>query len=78
MDPVSALIIDLLVDKFQIPADAVQLDATFDSLEVDSLVLVELAVILESRLGVVVADDELTKGQTLTEAAELVRAKAAA
>jgi acyl carrier protein len=78
MDPVCALIIDLLVDKFQIPADAVEVDATFGSLAVDSLVLVELAVILESRLGVVVADGELTTGQTIADAAELVRTKAAA
>lgn len=78
MDHVITLISDLLVEKYQYPADAVTPAATFESLEVDSLVLIELAVVLQSRLGVDVADGELVVTQTIAQAAELVSAKVAA
>jgi acyl carrier protein len=49
----------------------------FESLEFDSLVLVELAVVLTREFGVEVTDEELADGKTIGEAAALVARKSA-
>jgi acyl carrier protein len=52
-------------------------DATLGSLDIDSLVLVELAVALEREFGVTVEAGDLRADQTLDEAAALVDARRA-
>jgi acyl carrier protein len=66
----------LLIDTFGVfGTDGIGVDTTFESLDIDSLVLVELAVLLERRFGVQVPEGELTAEQTIAEAAALVDAK---
>jgi acyl carrier protein len=72
----AGVIRELLVDTFGVfGTDGIEAGTTFESLDIDSLVLVELAVILESRFGVQVPEGELAPHQTIAEAAALVDAK---
>ncbi|MFC4032356.1 phosphopantetheine-binding protein [Streptomyces polygonati] len=67
---------ELLMKTFDVfGTEEIDLGATFESLDVDSLVLVELAVVLERRFGVRVPEGELSAEQTIGEAAALVDAK---
>jgi acyl carrier protein len=74
MESVADVIQTLLADKFG-AFDEIQADTTFESLEIDSLVLIEISVILERRFGVRIRDDELESTQTIGEAAAVVDAK---
>ncbi|MEV1008437.1 phosphopantetheine-binding protein [Streptomyces sp. NPDC049881] len=59
----------LLVEEFGCEADAVTPEATFRSLELDSLSLAEIAVLVADRTGVFVEDAGLGLDSTLAEAA---------
>lgn len=67
-------IIDLLITEHGAPAD-ITADTDFESLELDSLVLLEIAVVLSQRYDVVVADDELQEAGSVAGSIELLRAK---
>ncbi|MGW0561922.1 acyl carrier protein [Streptomyces sp. NPDC003016] len=67
-DPYS-VITTTLVDTLGIPADLVRPDATFAELDLDSLALVELALIVEEQTGARLTD-ELGADSTLATAAE--------
>ncbi|MEU6123013.1 acyl carrier protein [Streptomyces sp. NPDC047123] len=70
-------VLDILRTHFDIPADTAP-DTGFHLLDLDSLVLIELAVILTREYGVEVDGEELAGAGTAARAAELVSAKAAA
>jgi acyl carrier protein len=70
-----ALLTDLFTDTFGAPAASVQPDASLESLDFDSLVQVELAVILERVLGVTIDESDLRADQTVREAADMLLAK---
>jgi acyl carrier protein len=67
-------IIDLLITEHGAPAD-ITADTAFEALELDSLVLLEIAVVLSQRYDVVVADDELQEAGSVAGSIELLRAK---
>jgi acyl carrier protein len=75
VESVADVIRTALVEKYGVFGDDMGADVTFDDLEVDSLVLVELSVALERRFGVKLPDGVLTPELSLGEAAELVEAK---
>ena len=72
MDSVVTYIIDTLTEKFAVPREYLTADAEFDSLGLDSLVLTELTVILRSRYGVRLDEDEVTSARTVVDVAALV------
>jgi acyl carrier protein len=72
MDSVVTYIIDTLAEKFAVPREDLAADAEFDSLGLDSLVLTELTVILRSRYGVRLDEDEVTSARTVVDVAALV------
>jgi acyl carrier protein len=75
METMTQVITETLVEKFGVsPADATP-DSTFGSLDIDSLVLVEMSVILGDRFKIEVKEGELAEAQTIRQAAELVTAK---
>jgi acyl carrier protein len=76
-DALRTRIADILHTQFQVPLAALGPDASFDGLGFDSLVIVELGLVLENEFGAPVEDGELTSVMTLTEAAELVAGKVA-
>jgi len=67
-------IIDLLITEHGAPAD-ITAETGFEALELDSLVLLEIAVVLSQRYDVVVADDELQEAGSVAGSIELLRAK---
>ncbi|WP_190344757.1 acyl carrier protein [Streptomyces venezuelae] len=68
------VISDLLVEKFEVPAEEVRPDAPMRELLTDSLMVVEMAIAVHETLGVKVEEDEL-RGTTLAEFAEAVGAR---
>jgi acyl carrier protein len=49
----------ILVDQFGVPVDDVALDATFESLGLDSLDLVEVTLVIDEEMGIRIPDDKL-------------------
>ena len=65
----------LLVDTFGVPEGDVQPDATFESLGLDSLDVVELTLVLEEETGVKLEDEELEDVRTVRDAINKVSEK---
>ena len=78
MHAVEDRIADLLVTNLRVPADTITTDATFESLGIDSLILVELALMLGDEFGVEIHDGELIPGMTIGTVATLVTERGAA
>lgn len=72
MPAVADRITDLLIGGLKVPADAITADATFESLGIDSLILVELTLMLSDTFGVPIADGELLPEMTIGTVAKLV------
>jgi acyl carrier protein len=68
----------LLHDKFGVPQEEISSEQTFEDLGIDSLIIVELALVLRKQLGVQLDDDELYPELTLSESARLLDEKAGA
>jgi len=71
------LITTLLHDKFGVPREELAPEQTFEDLGLDSLILVELSLVLTKQLGVPLADDELYPELTLADTAQLLADKQA-
>ena len=59
----------ILVDKFGVPAEAIRPDVTFDDLEIDSLLVVEFALIVKKEFDVRLEDGEITRRLTVADRA---------
>jgi acyl carrier protein len=73
MHDLTSRLIDILVTRFNVERGAIGPDVTLDDLDLDSLVLVELAVIVERELGVYVEEGEISLEQTASQAAAVIR-----
>lgn len=69
-------VLHILKTNFEVPPGTTA-DSDFTSLDLDSLVLIELAVVLTKRYGVEVAEHELAAADTAVKVAELLAAKGA-
>lgn len=69
------IIRQILVEKFDVDAAAVTPDATFETLDLDSLSQVELGTTLQKRLGVPISDVELQAVETLKDIQVLIESK---
>ena len=65
----------ILLDDFKIQQEHIGQDTAFGDLGFDSLVIVELALVLDTEFGVTLEDGELTDTMTVTDAAQLLVAK---
>ena len=65
-------IVQLVTDHLPEDAGPVEAETTFEQLDLDSLVLLELAVLLENRYGIVVNDGQLFEAGTFGAIADLV------
>ena len=74
-EQVETVVYDALVELGP-TRDQLTRDAPFESLDVDSLDLVELAQIVEEEFGVKIANDDLASLQTVGDAIDFVLAKA--
>jgi acyl carrier protein len=78
MNEIQARLKTLLANNFGVDEQDIDPDATFSELQVDSIALVELAVVAEEEFGVKVGEDEFTPENTITTAAQLLASKGVA
>jgi acyl carrier protein len=64
-----------LSDKFGITIDDSQVDTEFDELAIDSLILIELALVIRKELRVTLTDQEIVEAHTLSGLAAVLDAK---
>jgi acyl carrier protein len=67
----------ILVGYFGVEDHEVTPDATFASMDLDSLAIVEFALVVEKEFGVVIAEDEVSPKATVADAIALLTAKGA-
>jgi acyl carrier protein len=75
METIVNQLAELLAENYALPVKQLKPDTRFEELDLDSLVLIELTVILQTRWGVALADGELRPEQTIAELAALLNAK---
>lgn len=63
---------DLLITRFDVEADEIRPDVTFEDLEMDSLFLVELLVVVQTEIGVSIDEDLASPRDTIGHVAELI------
>ena len=66
---------EILVEDFDIPAEEVSPEATFEALGLDSLDVVDLTLAVEERTGVKLEDEELEDVRTVGDAVNAAAAK---
>ncbi|MEV7388063.1 acyl carrier protein [Streptomyces sp. NPDC091215] len=66
----------LISEKFGLDEAELLSGVTFDELEIDSLILVELSLILRKEMDIVLVEGELKSSFSLDEAVAVIRAKA--
>ncbi|MCZ7459561.1 acyl carrier protein [Streptomyces sp. WMMC940] len=69
---VAEVVLGILREKYEAPADTTTADTEFDMLGFDSLVLVEVAVDLSSRFGIEISDEVLHEAGTTARAARVL------
>jgi acyl carrier protein len=77
MNAIEDRIADVLAGHFKVDRDAIDSDVTFVTLKFDSLVLIELGLILDKEFGIAIDDGELSDDMTIKDAADLIAAKGA-
>lgn len=65
----------LLISRFGVTRDEVRPDVTFAELDLDSLALVEFAMVAEKEFGIPIGEDELAPQATVTDAVRLIAAR---
>ncbi|MBJ7289690.1 phosphopantetheine-binding protein [Williamsia sp.] len=58
-------VVEVLVDDFGVPRDEISFTAPYDQLSFDSLMLLELALILKAESGVALSEKEIGDAATL-------------
>ncbi|WP_238445954.1 acyl carrier protein [Salsipaludibacter albus] len=74
-DDIMATFTEILTEDFDIPADEVTRDASFEGLGLDSLDVVDLTLALEEKTGITLEDDELEDVVTVGDAVDLAASK---
>ncbi len=72
---IMATFTEILTEDFDIPADEVTRDATFEGLGLDSLDVVDLTLALEEKTGITLEDDELEDVVSVGDAVDLADSK---
>jgi acyl carrier protein len=67
-------LLDLIISKYAAPQDTTA-ETSFELLDFDSLVLVEVAVALSGRYAITVTDEELSKAGDIAGTVALLEAK---
>jgi acyl carrier protein len=75
MKTIEELITRILLDDFKVRHEFIGAGTTFAELKFDSLVIVELALLLENEFGIILEHGELTDKMTITDAAEMLAVK---
>jgi acyl carrier protein len=75
MNSIEERITTILSGQFRIDPSTIDPDATFEALSIDSLIIVEVGLVLEEEFGIVIEDGELHDVMTISEAADLIAVK---
>ncbi|MFV2197517.1 acyl carrier protein [Nocardiopsis sp. LOL_012] len=67
--PITELISEILTTKYQVPPEEISPESRFEELYLDSLALMEVALLLEKQLGVSIAEGVITPEQSIEETA---------
>ncbi|MFC4564523.1 acyl carrier protein [Nocardiopsis mangrovi] len=78
MPDVSAEISTILADDFDVPAGEITPENTLQELGVDSVAAVELADVLQERLGITIGDEDLSTRSTIAQVIDVVTERAGA
>ncbi|WP_243793863.1 acyl carrier protein [Saccharopolyspora gloriosae] len=76
-NPIAGRIVAVL-KELNVPTADVTPDTTFEAMEIDSLLLVELALRLQKSFGIEIETGELVPEQTIAEAAAVLATKGVA
>ena len=68
---------EILVDKLKVSPINITPDATKDDLDLDSLAVVELAIVLDKECGLKISDDELFETRTVGDIVRLMEERSA-
>ena len=71
-DEIAAKLTEILTDQFGVPEDEVEADATFESMGLDSLDLVEVTMVIDEELGVRIPDERLPEVETFQQAVKVI------
>jgi acyl carrier protein len=77
MSDVYDRVVNILITRFEVEPEEVRPDATFEELELDSLFLVELALVIQQDMGVKFSEDDATPRSTIASVAEIIEAQLA-
>jgi acyl carrier protein len=72
MESVEERVVSVLVDQLRLPSAAISPNTTFESLGIDSLVIVELSLILSDDLKVDIGNGVLSGEMTISQAAQAI------
>ncbi len=75
MSTVTDQVATLLADRFGVEAGEARADARMRDLDLDSLTLVEFALVAEKEFGVKLAEDEVNLDHTIGDVAALIDTK---
>lgn len=81
MPGIYELLVELLVNRFEVDRAAVGPEVTFEDLDMDSLFLVELLLVVQSELGergALISEDVAGPSDTIAGAARLIEDRLAA
>ncbi len=65
-------VIDIIVDKLNMPQENIKLESTFKDLGADSLDIVEMIMNFEETFGIEIKDEDAEKIQSVAQAIELI------
>ncbi|MGR3931780.1 MULTISPECIES: acyl carrier protein [Streptomyces] len=77
MDVIEERVTGILSGQFKLKKEIITPEVTFQNLSFDSLVLIELSLVLEKEFQVVIEEGDLTDQLTVRELAELLTDKGA-
>jgi acyl carrier protein len=77
MDAPFDTIAELLTTRFGVPANEINADATFSSLDLDSLALVEFLLVVQQEFGITVSEDEVSPDDTVEAVVALIASRKA-
>lgn len=71
-DEIDRQLTAILTEQFGVPEDEIAPDATFESLGLDSLDLVEVTLVIDEEMGVRIPDERLEDIQTKGDAVKVI------
>ena len=72
LEDTQSKVIDIIVEKLNMPKENIKLEATFQDLGADSLDIVEVIMSFEESFGIEIKDEDAEKIKTIQAAVDLI------